>query len=96
MSIKSGPMEGVAGNRMSEMSSNRPKSFMQMAEVGSLGTWGTVLAILSTIVGGGMLGIPWACFNCGFFLSLAVGIIAAAQVLFGSVLFLRARENCPD
>jgi amino acid permease len=42
-------------------SSRNPKSFVQFAEVGTLGTWGTVLAILSTIVGGGMLGIPWAC-----------------------------------
>ena len=28
-------------------------------EHGTLGTWGTVLAILSTVVGGGLVGIPF-------------------------------------
>ena len=77
-------------------SSMRPKSFLQFAEVGTLGTWGTVLAILSTIVGGGMLGIPWACFQCGFYLAIAFGILASAQVVLSSILFLRARDMCPD
>jgi hypothetical protein len=27
---------------------------------GTLGTWGTVFAIMSTIVGGGLVSIPWA------------------------------------
>ena len=69
---------------------------MQFADVGTLGTWGTVLAIMSTIVGGGMLGIPWACFNCGFYLTIAFGFMASVQVVLSSILFLRAREMCPD
>ena len=63
---------------------------------GTLGLWGTVLGIMSTIVGGGMVGVPWAFLNCGFILAGIFSLLASAQVIFSSVLFLRARQICPD
>ena len=47
-------------------------------DAGTLGTWGTVLAIMSTIVGGGMVSIPWAFKQSGFFIGIAVSLMASA------------------
>jgi hypothetical protein len=45
---------------------------------GTLGLWGTVLGIMSTIVGGGMVGVPWAFLNCGFVLAAIFSLLASA------------------
>ena len=51
---------------------------------------------MSTIVGGGMVSIPWAFYNTGFYLALTFSVFASAQVILCSVLFLKARDMCPD
>ena len=40
--------------------SRKSKYIYAKIHVGTLGTWGTVFAIISTIVGGGIVSIPWA------------------------------------
>jgi hypothetical protein len=42
-----------------------------------LGIWGTVFAIMSTVIGGGIVGIPWAFYHCGFYLAIAISILAS-------------------
>jgi hypothetical protein len=51
---------------------------LKKEEVGTLSTITTVLAIMSTIVGGGMVSIPWAFYNTGFYLAIIISIFASA------------------
>jgi len=75
----------------------RSTSFYQHNVVGegTLGIWGTVFAIMSTIVGGGMVSLPWAFLQMGIYLAVGYLLLMALQVLLSSVLFLKAREICP-
>ena len=82
-----------------ESQKKRPQSFYNTADPhseGVLGTWGTVLAIMSTIVGGGMLSIPWAFLECGIYLAIAFAALAAIQVVYSAAMLLKARELCPQ
>jgi amino acid permease len=63
---------------------------------GELGTWGAVFAILSTLMGGGMVSIPWAFYSCGFPVAILLLMLSAAQVVVSCVLYLKARNICPD
>ena len=67
-----------------------------LSEHGVLGMSGVVLAIMSTILGGGMVSIPWATFQVGLIPTIGVAAFASFQVVISCVLFLRAREVCPD
>jgi amino acid permease len=51
---------------------------------------------MSTIVGGGMVGIPWAFYSTGFYFAISFSVFASAQVILCSVLFLKARDLCPE
>jgi len=75
------------------------RSFFKHAphdDIGSLGTWGTVLGILSTVVGGGIVSIPWSFYQCGIILAVVFCVFNAFQVILSSVLFLKVRELCPS
>lgn len=63
---------------------------------GTLGLWGVVFAIISTIVGGGILSIPWAIKTCGLALGIIIAALSALQVMLSSNLYLKAREMCPN
>jgi len=55
------------------------KSFYQEADPeapGTLTTSGAVLGIISTILGGGLLSIPWAIYSMGFVLAFCVSLFA--------------------
>jgi len=59
----------------------KSKSFYEAAppdSEGTLTTSGAVLGIISTILGGGMIAIPFAIYNAGFALGLAISAFAAA------------------
>ena len=45
---------------------------------GTLTTSGAVLGIISTILGGGMIAIPFAIYNAGFALGFVISAFAAA------------------
>jgi amino acid permease len=51
---------------------------------------------MSTIVGGGMVSIPWAFYQSGIIIGLVVSVLASTQVILSSILFLKARSVCPD
>ena len=63
---------------------------------GSLGSLGTIFSILSTIIGGGMVSIPWAFYNCGIPVALALSLYSSAQVVVSCYLFLKTRKICPE
>lgn len=44
---------------------------------GELGTWGAVFGILSTIIGGGLVAIPWAFYSCGFPIAIFLLMLSA-------------------
>ena len=89
----------LRGTGFSQKSKSSSKSFFSTLPPGvpgTLTTFTTVLAIMSTIVGGGMVSIPWAFYNSGFYLAILFSIFASAQVILCSVLFLKARDLCPE
>jgi len=63
---------------------------------GTLTTSGAVLGIISTILGGGLVAIPYAFYCTGLGLGLGVVAFAALQVVACSALYLKAREACPN
>jgi amino acid permease len=46
-------------------------------ENGTLGLWSTVFAIMSTIIGGGMLSLPWAFYQSGIYFAIVFSILAS-------------------
>lgn len=63
---------------------------------GKLGNWGSVFAILSTIIGGGMVSIPWAFYCCGFPIAMLLLLFSSAQVVVSCMLYLKAKNICPE
>lgn len=61
---------------------------------GKLGVWGTVLSLMSTVIGGGIVCIPWATYQCGLVVTVLLCCMAALQVMVSCALFLQARELC--
>jgi amino acid permease len=49
----------------------------ELQKHGNLGLWGTVFAIMSTIIGGGMLSLPWAFFQSGIYFAIIFSIFAS-------------------
>lgn len=45
---------------------------------GTLTTSGAVLAMISTILGGGMVGIPFSFYSCGLYAGISIAIFAAS------------------
>jgi len=90
-------LQVVATRNSGVKKSDAWKSYSSVyAEQGTLGTWGAVFAIMSTIVGGGMVSIPWAFLKCGLITGAVFSITAAVQVVISSILYLKAREICPE
>ena len=81
-SRQSGRKSGASGLlRKSGMSVGelKTKSFYETAAVdseGTLTTSGAVLGIISTILGGGMIAIPFAIYNAGFALGFVISAFA--------------------
>ena len=63
---------------------------------GTLTFSGTVFGIVSSIIGGGIVGLPYSYYSCGVYIAIAVSILAGCQVVAQSVLYLKAREVCPN
>jgi amino acid permease len=53
------------------------------------------LAVLSTIVGGGIVGIPFSLYHTGIPLGIFINVIVAVSTYFSCVLFLGAKDNVP-
>lgn len=53
------------------------------------------LAVLSTVIGGGIVGIPWAMAQMGIPLGIIVNAIVTLATQFSCYLYLQARNNIP-
>jgi amino acid permease len=54
--------------------------------------WGGSLAILSTIIGGGIVGLPFALYHTGIPVGILLNLVFAALTLYSCVLYIKARE----
>ena len=60
-----------------------------------LGTYMASLAILSTIVGGGIVGIPFSIYQTGIPLGILMNILIAGSVYYSCVLYLAGKDLMP-
>jgi amino acid permease len=65
------------------------------AQHGNLNTMYGSLAVLSTVIGGGIVGIPWAMAQMGIPLGLFLNFVVAGSVQYSCLLYLEARSNVP-
>ena len=61
----------------------------------SLTTFGAVLTIISTIVGGGIVGLPYAFLELGLWVSLGCMLLVALQTLNSIWIYLKAKDLIP-
>jgi amino acid permease len=54
--------------------------------------WGGSLAILSTIIGGGIVGLPFALYHTGIPVGILMNLVFSALTLYSCVLYIKARE----
>jgi len=60
-----------------------------------LSTFEAALGLLSTIVGGGIVGIPYAMYHCGIPMGLLLNILLAFSTQYSVTLYLAAKEQIP-
>lgn len=68
---------------------------MQPDAHGSLGMAGGSFALISTIIGGGIVGLPFAFQTMGFWAAAAILIFAAFQELNSTQLYLGSKDLIP-
>jgi amino acid permease len=61
-----------------------------------LTTFTAVLAILSTIIGGGIVSIPYSFISFGIPLALLLNILAVIMTKYSSLLYLACKDIVPD
>ena len=58
----------------------------------ALTTWGGILTIISTMVGGGIVGLPYAFLNLGIFVSVGLVIVVAFITINSCWIYLRSKD----
>ena len=61
-----------------------------------LTTFTAILAILSTIIGGGIVGVPYSFFNFGIPLAIFLNVLVVIMTYYSGVLYLKAKDLVPD
>lgn len=54
--------------------------------------WGGSLAILSTIIGGGIVGLPFSLYHTGIPVGIVMNLVFAGLTLYSCVLYIKARD----
>ena len=60
-----------------------------------MSAWQAGLALLSAIVGGGIVGIPYAMYQTGITLGLILNILVALTTVYSGNLYLKCKEMAP-
>ena len=68
---------------------------MQPDEEHGLTTFGAVLAIISTMIGGGIVGIPFAFLELGFWISITMMVFASLQTVNACYLYMKVKDLIP-
>lgn len=61
-----------------------------------LNALGGGLAIVSTIIGGGIVGLPYAVFLLGLVVGLSLLLVVCYQTFFSGILYLALRDLIPE
>ena len=61
-----------------------------------LTTFTGILAILSTIIGGGIVSIPYSFVSFGIPLGIAVNVLSVIMTVYSADLYLAAKDVVPD
>ena len=60
-----------------------------------LNTFEASLALLSTIIGGGIVGLPYAMYHCGIPIGALLNVLVAVSCYYSCMLYLEARAQIP-
>jgi amino acid permease len=63
-------------------------------QVQGLSLFGTTLAFVSTIIGGGIVGVPFAFYHAGIPMGLMINFIGAFVTVYSCYLYLKAKDFC--
>ena len=54
--------------------------------------FGASLAILSTIVGGGVVGLPYSFYHTGIPMGIILNLVFTALTLYSCILYIKAKD----
>lgn len=57
-----------------------------------LSIWGAILSFISTIIGGGIVGIPYAFYHVGIPVGIFMNILVIAVTFYSIYLYLKAKD----
>ena len=60
-----------------------------------MSVWHASLALLSGIIGGGIVGIPYAMYHTGIILGLILNLLVALLAVYSGNLYLKVKEMSP-
>lgn len=58
----------------------------------SLNFFGAVLAVISTLIGGGVVGIPYAYYYCGIILGIGMNLFVVILTIYSTYLYLLVKD----
>jgi len=61
-----------------------------------LTTFTAILAILSTIIGGGIVGVPYSFYNFGIPIAILLNFLVVIMTYYSGLLYLKAKDLVPD
>ena len=76
-----------------EGSTIAPQEVMNLPAPKGMTTFEAALALLSAIVGGGIVGVPFSLLHCGIPLGVILNIVFAVLSYVGSLLYLRSKSK---
>ena len=92
-------IDSAKGSKLgdSEIARNlRTSRFSAIGGAHGLTTFSGALAIISTCVGGGIVGLPLSYYNLGIPVAVTLNILVIISTIYSARLFLAIKDACPD